>query len=47
MLINLAEAALRSAGWRTEVLTGPLMFPLGDGVRNTADVGGGDSLDGR
>ena len=47
MLINLAKAALESAGWPTEVLTGRLMFELGDGIRNTADVMEDNSLDGQ
>ena len=38
MLINLAKTALESVGWPAEVLTGRLMFEVGDGVRNTADV---------
>ena len=47
MLIDLAEGALTAAGWPTEVRTGPLMFPLGKGSRNTADVVGGGSIDGK
>ena len=47
MLINLAKAALESVSWPTEVQTGRLMFELGDGVRNTADVVEGDSIDGK
>ena len=47
MLINLAKAALESVSWPTEVQTGRLMFELGNGVRNTADVLEGDSIDGK
>ena len=47
MMINLAKAALESAGWPTEVQTGRLMFKLGDGIRNTADAVEGDSIDGK
>ena len=46
MLINLAKAALESVNWPTEVQTGRLMFELGDGIRNTADVQG-DSIHGK
>ena len=47
MLINLAEAALKSVDWPTEVLTGRLMFHLGDGTQNTANVVERDSIDGK
>ena len=46
MLINLAKAALESVGWPTDVRTGRMMFDLGDGVWNTADVVKDDSGDG-
>lgn len=36
MLINLAQAALESADWPTEVETGRLMFKIGDNIRHTA-----------
>ena len=38
MLINLAKAALELLGWLTGVLTGRLMFEVGDSIRNKADV---------
>ena len=34
MLINLAEAALKSAHWPTEVKTGREAFAIGDNVCN-------------
>lgn len=37
MLVNLAKAALESASWPTEIMTGRYMFELGDNVRNVAD----------
>lgn len=37
MLLNLAEAALKKAGWPTEVQTGRFAFELGNNVRNVAD----------
>ena len=38
MLINLAQAALRSAAWSTEVETGSLAFRLGNGEENRDEV---------
>ena len=34
MLLNLAEAVLKSANWPTEVKTGREAFAIGDNVRN-------------
>ncbi|KAK0716702.1 putative amidase [Apiosordaria backusii] len=37
MLLNLAEAALKSANWPTEVKTGRKTFAIGDNVRNVLE----------
>lgn len=39
MLINLAEAALKSAKWPTEVKTGREAFTIGDNVCNVLQDG--------
>ena len=38
MLISLAKAAFKHAGWPTTIRTGRQMFPLGDNCRNVASV---------
>lgn len=41
MLLNLARAALESAGWPTAVQVRRQMFELGENERHTADHGAG------